>query len=284
MRGSILREKLRSGDRVYGTHVVCYGGPIAARWTNQLEMDFGFICAEHMPLDRTEISMMSQTLLAGGISPMARIPYPSAHWASMFIDGGAEGIVAPYVETVEQVRELIGAVRYRPIKGKFLRDILDGVRQPTEKMQQFFERFNGNLYLIIGIESVEAINHLEELISFDGVDGVFLGPHDITCSLEIPEEYDNPLFIETVVDVIRRCRKLGKGVGIHMDNTLPRCRPFLEAGANFILNSADVVKMKNSMNLDFQNLRHVFEDSYGVESGKLGPQASCIDQPGGVKR
>ena len=135
----------------------------------------------------------------------------------MSIDAGAEGILAPYVETVEQVRELIGAVRYRPIKGKFLCDILDGKREPKPKLKEFWERFNKNTYLVIGIESVEAINNLETLTSPEEVDGVFLGPHDITCSLEMPEEYDNPKFIETIEDVVKRCRKLEKGIGLHCD-------------------------------------------------------------------
>jgi len=77
-------------------------------------------------------------------------------------------------------------VQYRPIKGEFLDGILNGTRVPKEKTRRFFERFSADRYLIIGIESVAAIGRLESLIGFDEVDGVFLGPHDITCSMEIP--------------------------------------------------------------------------------------------------
>jgi 4-hydroxy-2-oxoheptanedioate aldolase len=278
MQGGQIREKLLKGERVYGTHVVNFGNPITTLLAAELELDFIFICTEHMPVDRNEVSLMCQYWAAKGISPIVRIPYPSARLAGMFIDGGAHGIVAPYVETVEEVKELVGAVRYRPIKGEFRDDILNGIRKPNDKLNNFFKKFNKDLYLIIGIESVAAINRLEELISIDGVDGVFLGPHDITCSMEIPEEYENPEFVKTVVDVVKRCRKAGKGVGIHMDLVLPRAKPFLDAGMNFMLHMADIIKMRQIMSSDLKMLRSEFGDIYTRNVATVEAAASCIKQ------
>jgi 4-hydroxy-2-oxoheptanedioate aldolase len=278
MQGGQIREKLLKGERVYGTHVVNFGNPITTLLAAELELDFIFICTEHMPVDRNEVSLMCQYWAAKGISPIVRIPYPSARLAGMFIDGGAHGIVAPYVETVEEVKELVGAVRYRPIKGEFRDDILNGIRKPNDKLSNFFKKFNKDLYLIIGIESVAAINRLEELISIDGVDGVFLGPHDITCSMEIPEEYENPEFVKTVVDVVKRCRKAGKGVGIHMDLVLPRAKPFLDAGMNFMLHMADIIKMRQIMSSDLKMLRSEFGDIYTRNVATVEAAASCIKQ------
>lgn len=278
MQGEQIREKLKNGDRIYGTHIVSFGNPITTKLAAELEFDFIFICTEHMPVDRSEVSLMCQYWAMQGISPIARIPYPSARLASMFIDGGAQGIVAPYVETVEEVKELVGAVRYRPIKGEFLNGILKGTRKPKDKLVEFFKRFNKDLYLIIGIESVAAINRLEELISIEGVDGVFLGPHDITCSMEIPEEYENPEFVKTIVDVIKRCQKAGKGVGIHMDLALPRAKPFLDAGMNFMLHLADIIKMRQAMSSDLKKLRNGYGDIYIRNTSIVQEAASCIKQ------
>lgn len=278
MQGGQVREKLLKGERVYGTHIVSFGNPITTRMAAELEFDFIFICTEHMPVDRTEVSLMCQYWATRGISPIVRIPYPSARLASIYIEGGAQGIVAPYVETVAEVKELVGAVRYRPIKGEFLNGILNGTRRPKDKLSEFFKRFNKDLYLIIGIESVAAINRLEELIAIDGVDGVFLGPHDITCSMEIPEEYEHPEFVKTLLDVIKRCRKAGKGVGIHMDLALPRAKPFLDAGMNFMLNLADIVKMRQIMSSDLKMLRSRLGDIYTRDVTAIEDAASCIKQ------
>ncbi|MFP4444483.1 MAG: HpcH/HpaI aldolase family protein [Spirochaetia bacterium] len=261
MHGKELRKKLKSGNRVYGTHIAETGNPNQLIWLTDSGMDFAFICTEHIPVDRKEVSWMCALFAERGVSPMVRIPYPSAEWAAMMLDGGAEGIVAPYVEKPEDVEALIGAVRYRPIKGEFLRQIISEGWRPSDKLKAFWERFNRNTYLIIGIESVPAIANLEKLIGYDEVDAVFLGPHDITCSMEIPEEYDNPDFVNTIKDVVKRCRKMGKGVGLHCDYAEPLNMQYIDEGMNFILHYSDVMKSRNLLMKEFGELKQRFGDS-----------------------
>jgi 4-hydroxy-2-oxoheptanedioate aldolase len=277
MQGDLFRQKLKAGEPVYATHVVSLGNPINALLNTGLQIDAVFICTEHMPIDRTEVSMMCQFYALHGISPMVRIPYPCARHAAMQMDAGAQGIVVPYVETVEEVKEVVGAVRYRPIKGQILRDILSGKTKPSDKMHSFWNRFNKNNYLIIGIESVPAIDRLEELVSIEGVDGVFLGPHDISCSMGIPEEYSNPAFVKMVVNIIERCRKMGVGVGIQMDLADPANQPYLDAGMNFMFHTADVIKMRNTMNAEFANLRKGYGQTYSRDGSNGNGADVCID-------
>ena len=262
MQGNRIRAKLRNGERVYGTHIVEAGNPNYLVWMTETNMDFAFICTEHIPLDRKEVSWMCQLLAHRNISPIVRIPYPDAHLASMFLDGGAEGIVAPYVETTREIEQLIGAVRYRPIKGRKLTDMMSGRVPAGEKLRSYLERWNRNNYLIIGIESVHAIERLDELLSYDEVDGIFLGPHDITCSMEIPEEYDNPLFIDEMKRVIDICKSRGKGVGLHQDHRLPAINGLLDYGLNWVINASDVVKAKTALAADFSDMRGRFGDVY----------------------
>jgi 4-hydroxy-2-oxoheptanedioate aldolase len=259
---------------------VSLGNPIGAVLTAGLNVDGVFICTEHMPIDRTEVSTMCQMFALNGITPKVRVPFPCPRHAAMALDGWAQGIVVPYVETVEEVRAMVGAVKYRPIKGEILQGYLDGSITPNEKMRSFWKRFNKHNYLIIGIESVPAIRRLEELVSVEGVDGVFLGPHDITCSMGIPEEYDHPDFIRTVEDVIRRCRKAGVGVGIQTDLAAPACQPWLDAGMNFMFHLSDVIKMRNVMNHELATLRRGYGDAYDRNGNGNGSAAKvCIDQP-----
>ena len=161
----------------------------------------------------------------------------------MALDAGAEGIVAPYVETVEEVRELVGAVHYRPIKGRQLREILDGTRSPGDITRSFLKRFNRHSYAIIGIESVAAYDNLDALISVPGVDGVFMGAHDLSVSLEAPEQWDNPALHLLIKDVIRRCRRAGIGVGVHLHPaifSIAQVQQFVALGMNWILDGADI--------------------------------------------
>lgn len=243
MNGEQLREQLHSGARVYGTHVASAGNPVVTRLIGGAALDFVFICNEHMPMDRAATSALCQQFNAMSISPIVRIPHPCAREAAMALDAGAEGIVAPYVETVAEVRELVGAVHYRPIKGRQLRGILDDSRPPSETTRDFLRRFNRHHYAIIGIESVAAYENLDALLAVPGVDGVFMGPHDLSVSLETPEQWEHPAFIELIEDVIVRCRAARIGVGVHLSTalfSLEQTRRFMELGMNWILDSADV--------------------------------------------
>ena len=258
MRGKELKQKLESGEHVYGTHVVGLINPLIPEWYSGAGLDFAFICNEHMPLDRSETSAMCKLYASYGVSPMVRIPYPDARLAVIAVEGGAEGIVAPYVESADECREIVAALTLRPIKGKYLEDIQAGRRTPGAKLTEYMQRLNENLYFIAGIESVYAIENLEKIIGVPGVSGVFLGPHDITCSMDIPLEYDNPAFIELLTDVVRRCRRMGVGVGLHADCASQTFLPLLEAGANFILDAADITKAMSVFRTNIDDIKSGF--------------------------
>ncbi|MEQ1862924.1 MAG: aldolase/citrate lyase family protein [Chthoniobacteraceae bacterium] len=250
MNGEQLRAHLHSGARVYGTHIATAGNPVVTAMLANASLDFVFVCNEHMPVDRAATSALCQQFGAMGISPIVRIPYPCARHAAMALDAGAEGIVAPYVETVDEVRDLIGSVHYRPIKGRQLRGILDGSRPPNQATRAFLERFNRRQYAIIGIESVAAYENLDALIAVPGVDGVFMGPHDLSVSLEAPEQWENPALIALIEDVIRRCRAARIGVGLHLNAAVfdaAQTQQFLNLGMNWILDGADVAHASRAL-------------------------------------
>lgn len=260
MTGFQVKENLRQGRCVVGTHILSLMNPTSAALTAEMAMDFAFICTEHIPLGRTEVGMMCQYYAAKGISPIVRVPSPDAVSIATMLDGGAEGIVVPYVETVEEVRRIVGAVKYRPIKGEMLRAWMEeGVALP-EATARYLETFNRDKYVIIGVESVPAIERLDELLAVPGVDAVFLGPHDITTSMGIPTEYTHPRFVAAVESIIRRCRARSIGVGLHFQllrlpgDVLER---YLAAGMNWLINAADVIIMREAMNAQFGQLRQL---------------------------
>lgn len=279
MRGEQIRQRLHDGRRVYGTHVCSLYNPLQLKLATGLELDFVFICNEHMPIDRTETAMMCQFWAAHGVAPIVRIASPDPAEAAMALDGGAHGIVAPYVESTDEVRRLVGAVHYRPIKGEFLDHLLDGSRRPTDETAAFLQRFNRDNFLIIGIESVAAAQRVEQLAGIDGVDGVFLGPHDLTVSMEIPEQYDNPAFIDLVVDVVQRCRQCGVGAGLHTrlgELPEPLLRRFFDAGMNYLANDSDIMAMMRAMNGQLARLRAIAGDTTETSIPGADATGACI--------
>ncbi len=124
MNGRAIRDNLHQGRPVYATAVIA-PGPHFPDVVKDAQADFVFIDTEHTPLGRETVAWMCQVYKAMGIPPVVRIPSPDAHEAAKILDGGGGGgIIGPYIETVEQVRALVGAARYSPIKGQRLEEIL----------------------------------------------------------------------------------------------------------------------------------------------------------------
>ncbi len=251
MNGKQVRERLHSGKVTYGTHVTLMSNSISASLLAKANLDYVFLCAEHMPLDRVEASALCRIYASQGISPIVRISSVCPAEACRALDCGAQGIVVPYIETIEQVKEMVGAVHYRPIKGKMLQNTISGHRKPSNKTTEFLSRFNENNYLIIGVESIEAYENLDALINIEGVDGVFIGPHDVSVSLEAPEEWDNPELHRIFEDIVVRCRAANIGVGVHMQPSIfpnKRAKRLIDLGMNWILDGADVTWAIHAIN------------------------------------
>jgi len=244
MQGEDIRKNLHSGDCVYGTHVCGLSNTIAMQIMSSAPIDFAFICTEHMPMDRKELSILCQMYMNWGISPAVRIPSACLQQVAMALDAGAQGIVVPYVETVEDTLAVASAVYYRPIKGRLLREFASGEREPSHKTKAFLKRFNRHNYTIIGIESVPAYENLDSIIDQPGVDGVFIGYHDLSVSLELPEEWDSNECWKIIEDIVTRCRAAGVGVGLHLHprlHAIERVKRLLSLGMNWILDGADAV-------------------------------------------
>ena len=259
-----LKKAFVNGSRVYGTMVA---SP-SPKWAAELKktgVDFVFIDTEHMPLDRSQMSWMCEGYKANGIAPIVRIGSPNAYEASQAIDAGAVGVVSPYLETIEEVNKLRGAVKYRPLKGKRLQAVLSGEEKLSEKELEYFKKYNSESLLILNIESRFAVDHIDELLDMPDVDAVFIGPHDLSVNLGIPEEYDNPLFEEYVEKIIAACRRRGIGVGNHFSGSKEKQLLWASKGMNIIVWNSDIQRFVQIMSDDINSMKEVLGDS--VQSG-----------------
>lgn len=234
-----LIHALHNGTPAFGTLIV---SP-SPRWPQAVlgaGLDFIFIDTEHITLDREQLSWMCQTYSALGLPPLVRIPSPDPYTATMVLDGGAAGVIAPYVETAAQVQALRGAVKLRPIKGQKLQRLLDGSAAAEPELDTYMKDGAQNRVLIVNIESVDAIAALDQILAVPGLDAVLIGPHDLSCSLGIPEQYDRTEFLAACQTIFRKARAAGVGAGIHFWGGVEEQARFLKLGATFLIHSADI--------------------------------------------
>lgn len=253
-----LRHRVRAGEYVFGTLVTA---PLP-KWAEVVRgtgVDFVFIDWEHIPLDRGQIAFMCQMYRAQGLAPIVRIPSPDPHLTRIVMDGGAAGVVASYVETVQEARSICDAVRYQPLKGQLLENVSRETAQLNETTSLYLEERNGIALTIVNIESVPALENLGAIVAAPGLDAILIGPHDLSVSLGVPEEYDNPVFLEAVSTIIRTGRSAGIGVGIHFSWGVDAQIHWAREGLNMIINNSDINAFYQSMRADIFALRNALD-------------------------
>lgn len=257
MNGKELVKTLRNGKRAYGTLLVS-SSPFWPKVVAPLDLDFVFIDTEHIPLNRSELSWMCQTYRALRLAPLVRIPSPSPYEATAVLDGGAEGVIAPYIESVAQVKQLVGAVKYRPLKGEKLQQLLDDSGSVEPELSAYMQQHNAGNVLVVNIESVPAMKALDEILAVEGLDAVLIGPHDLSCSLGIPEQYNHPRFVAAVEEIIEKARRAGKGSGIHLIfPELDQEVAWIKQGANLIVHSADAIAFRQTIQAELSQLKQM---------------------------
>jgi 2-keto-3-deoxy-L-rhamnonate aldolase RhmA len=255
-----LGTALRQGQPVYGTLIVSH----SPRWPGEVAkigLDFVFIDTEHIALDRQILSWMCQAYSALNLPPIVRIPDPDPILASMVIDGGACGVMAPYVETPEQVEALVGAVKWKPLKGKRLVEHLTGSAALEPVLVDYLKKTSEHNLVIINVESVPALERLDDLLAVPGLDGVLIGPHDLSCSLGIPEQYHHPKFEEAIRTVISKCRQHQIGVGCHITwaDGMAQEIEWIKYGMNLVVHQADILAFSRSIKQDVDTIREALK-------------------------
>lgn len=219
-------------------------------------IDYVFMDSEHSPNNRETIAWAAQCYAAHGIAPLLRIPEISPSQAAMALDAGAHGVIVPYVETLEQVKAMVGAVKYRPLKGMALQRVLEHDEFPSEQTRTYLPEFNPDACLIIMIESTSGMENLDAMLAFGGTDAVLIGPHDLSINLGIPEQYDHPTFVEAVKQVISTCQTHGTGVGMHHNfGTTEKVIEWVQSGLTFISVRGDTLFIARGAQQEIATIR-----------------------------
>lgn len=254
MNGIQLQAALRSGRRVYGTCIVS----TSPKWPGMIAssgLDFVFLDTEHIPIDRAQLAWMCSAYGALNLAPIVRVPEPDPYLACMALDGGAAGVVFPYVESVAQVAALRGAVKFRPLKGRRLYNKLEGSEDMEPELAEYLRGWAAGRLMIVNIESVPALEALDEILEAPDLDALLIGPHDLSLNLGVPEQYAHPKFKQAVSTIIRKARAKNVGVGLHFSFGIDAEIEWAKEGANFIVHSSDFFLTRDALGADLRKFK-----------------------------
>ena len=255
MNPSTLKETLKSGGIVYGTMLWGAEGTRILNSISSEYIDYVVIEAEHGPRTRSQINELTSALRSQNITSIVRITSPNPELAGSTIDAGADGILVPYCEDIDDLKLSFGRTYFNPLKGEYLSKALNTGEFPSKKSEDYLRNRNKDRLFILGIESVPAMENLEKMInSVEKLDGIFIGPNDLTTSMGIPDETDSDLYINALKKIISISESHSIPVMIH-HATLADSNLSLSLGSRFLLHGSDSSFLGQKIEEDFKQLR-----------------------------
>ena len=263
MKPSDLKAALKAKRPVFGFMV---SATASMRWGRVFAgstLDFVVIDSEHGSRDRQLIADTVAQMQSLDITAIVRTPNTEEVYVAMALDAGADGVLVPYCETVDEVRHCAVKLRTHPLKGEYYERVVETGEYPSEKSKKYLTERHKNHIFIMGIESEPAANRVGELIDCADIDGVFIGPNDMTTSLGIPDESGNPIYLDTLSKIIAEADKRGIPTMIHQQ-TIDTSAKAIELGARFIMHSSDAGILLRGTQEEFAELRKITSKKYGV--------------------
>ncbi|MBC8159495.1 MAG: hypothetical protein H8E94_09215 [Alphaproteobacteria bacterium] len=207
-----LRERLVAGEQSVGCWIhMCSN--IATEVIGLAGFDFVVIDHEHGPNEMLNSISLMQALSATDCTPVMRAPWNDYVYIKRLLDIGAQGIIIPSVDTAEQARAAVAACRFPP-------DGVRGAAYPLVRASKFgfktTEYMDGlpeNIVVMCQIESATAVENVEEIAAVEGVDLLFVGPLDMSASMGIIGQTENPEFIAMRARAEKAIKAAGKWMG-----------------------------------------------------------------------
>jgi len=232
-----FKDYLNEKDAVYGVFTKT-NDPFFIKVLGKAGFDYVILDNEHGPNAVRETFPLVMTAWATGMYPIVRVGKLEDITIQRILDLGIAGVQIPQIQSGEDAEKARKYTKFFP-KGKrgmclFVMGADGGLMDKNEYMQA-----QNDVAVIIHIEGREGIEHLDDIIAVEDIDVIFIGPYDLSQSLGIPGQVDNPKLIEAIQGIVAKCRAKNKNVGIYVDN-VETAKRYKDLGVKYISISVDV--------------------------------------------
>ncbi|HEU0223301.1 MAG TPA: aldolase/citrate lyase family protein [Paracoccaceae bacterium] len=192
------------------------GNPFTAEIMAAQGYDSVTIDIQHGALDYSHVLPMFQAMRASGVVPMARVPWREPGIIMKVLDAGAYGVFCPMVNTTEQAAEFVSTLRYPPVGQRSF----GPTRANFSAGANYAAEANGEILAFAMVETAEAMANLEAIAATPGLDGIYVGPADLTFSLaqgRLAPAFDReePEMIEALHRILAACQSAGIRAALH---------------------------------------------------------------------
>ncbi len=234
-----VRDALQERELTLGSWIQI-GHPAVAEIMAAAGYDWIAVDCEHTEIDTAGFAQLARAMVKTDTPPLVRVRENDTLAIRQVLDLGAQGVIVPLINTAEEARKAVAAAKYPPdgVRGfAFSRANAYGVH-----FDQYVRTANDSIAVVVMIESKEAVDNIQAILEVDGVDGVFIGPYDLSGSMGIPGETSHKSVTDACRSVAEACEHAGKSAGIHV--VLPTAEAVSEAiasGFTFVALGMDTV-------------------------------------------
>jgi 4-hydroxy-2-oxoheptanedioate aldolase len=238
MINSRVLQKLRSGDFVRVATVSRVTEPWLSEVIGKLSFDAIWLDMEHRPFGYEIVPPIALACRSTGIDLMTRILKTGYSSPMRNLESGANGIMVPHCCSAAEARQWVEWTRFPPVG----RRGFDGSGADADYMLadplQHLEHANREVFLVLQIEDVEAVDCVEQIVATSGVDLLFVGPGDLTISYGVPMQFEHPKVQRAIDRVAAAASKAGKWWGIPT-RTPKAAQEALDRGARMVTCGSD---------------------------------------------
>ena len=253
MKSQNLKEKLKNRENTIGSWITI-GHQAIIDILSEGGFEWLTIDLEHTAIDYNEVQILIGFIQSHGMAALVRVGKNEEVVIKRVLDAGADGVIVPMICSQEDAKMAVSFVKYPP-KGK--RGVgLNRAQRYGFGFEEYKKWVEEKSVVIAQIEHVDGVRNIEEIIRVDGIDGIIIGPYDLSGSLGIPGDYDEPIVKDALKKVEEKCLFYGKSMGYHVIE--PDFRLVIEkqnAGYNFIAFSVDFLFLGKKATEEMSRLR-----------------------------
>ncbi len=220
MRTNAVKEKLKRGEPALGAWLSLPSIP-SARIMARLGFDWLVVDMEHTAHNAVLMADMVAIIAdAGTCAPIVRVPTNSVEWYKWALDAGAWGVVVPMVNTREEAQRAVEHAKYPPVGTRSIGGAFGPYGFGITDWPSYAQTANDAILVAIQIESMQALQNLDDILSVPGIDVAFVGPNDLHAQLGLPASSDGaePEFMDALERIKAAARKYSVATGIFSSN------------------------------------------------------------------
>ena len=205
--------------------------------------DWLFIDMEHNSMSIDTAAQISVAAQDAGIAPIVRVPGFQHFHASRALDGGAQGVVVPHVDTAEIAAEMVNNCKYPPVGHRSVTGRLPQVNFEAHPQDEVTRSVNNATLVVVMVETPVAVENVEAIAAVPGVDSVLVGTNDLCTEMGIPGAVGDARIQEIMERVVAACRAHGKHPGLGGVYEPPLMERYIRMGMRLILCGNDLTMM-----------------------------------------